>query len=47
LVPSPPASIPLEPLPKVGCERVEIGSEAVAGEHRQAERRPTALAACG
>jgi len=34
----PPPMIPLEPLPKVGCERVERGSEAIAGENRQAIR---------
>ena len=43
----PPALRSLDPVPKMSGEGVEIGSEAVAGEEGQAERRPTARAACG
>jgi hypothetical protein len=47
LGPCSPAPIPFEPRPKVGRERVEIGSEAVTSENWQAERRPTSPAARG
>jgi hypothetical protein len=43
----PPAPSFLEPIPKMSGEGVEVRIEAIAGEDRQTERRPTVLARGG
>ncbi len=43
----PPSPTHLEPLSKMGRERIEVDIQAITGEERNAERRPGSVGASG